>query len=85
MKKNTVKYIIYFLLVFCSNLFIVLMTRFIETNKLIAFIGNAGYEACNVCSLYIGIKNLPLKDMLIWHLFSASAGYIVAQYIGNFI
>lgn len=59
------------------------MTRFIDSNKIMAFLGNAGYEACNITSLYIGIKSLPLKKMLFWHLISA--GYIVAQIIGNMI
>ena len=78
-------YIVYFALVFGSNMAIVIMTRFIDNNKVIAFIGNLLYEACNITSLYIGIKSLPLKQMLFWHLISASAGYIVAQIIGNMI
>ena len=78
-------YIIYFLLVFGSNIAIVIMTRFIDSNKIMAFLGNAGYEACNISAIFLGVKNLEYKKMLFWHLFSASAGYIIAQIIGNMI
>ena len=78
-------YIIYFLLVFGSNIAIVIMTRFIDSNKIMAFLGNAGYEACNISAIFLGVKNLEYKKMLFGHLVSASAGYIVAQIIGNMI
>ena len=61
------------------------MTRFIENNKYIAFMGNLCYEACNISAIYLGVKSLPYKQMLFWHLLSASIGYIVAQWLGNMI